>query len=88
MSEYINKDELIDYIGEYIKNNAGIGLFELLDAIKDFPLAPMCVIIGNRLKDGQWVNSTNKDGKCVCIICGKLSNKRTNFCPYCGARNQ
>lgn len=84
MKEYINKNKLIDYIGECIARNADFTVSDLLKIIKAYPHTPMNEIIGNRLKDGQWLERSNK---CVCIICGEESDKKTEFCPNCGAKN-
>lgn len=96
MSDYIERDALMDKIGErlaYLRKENGDydhytdGYEECYCKVEDAPAADVVPV-----KHGTW-EKTNMDGFLRCSTCRDcyidekwLDGKKWNFCPVCGAK--
>ncbi len=81
MKKYIEANKLIENLKEFAPEHYS-KLIEML-ILKQPEVEPM-EIVKNRLKDGIWLE---RDGYVLCVQCGRTSDKATEYCPNCGARN-
>lgn len=98
MAEYIERDSVLDLIGEYQKSLCPLGLWGrrfsddknaydewqvVLDEIDSIPAADVALVV-----HGRWrlVCELGFNDCYICSECGKIAMNDSNYCPNCGAK--
>ena len=97
MADYIDKNDLREYISGYIKScngkptytdmDAMVGIIDLLEAMPAADVQPV--------KCGHWDYSEKENGECEWYFCSECDSPAeqlytdepllSEFCPHCGA---
>lgn len=96
MTEYINKQKVLDYLNGYLHSLGEDGsLFDhgqrraLINTIQDLlAVKPEDV---QPVKHGRWIEVSPKHSRCsecdtICLIAVYPLSKGANYCPNCSAR--
>lgn len=98
MNEYISRGDILDIAFQYCPDDDGscskadVDLREMLDEIEALPSADV-----QPVKRGRWIDiyewakmhDSTPSGMCTyywCSECQTEQEKRSNFCPSCGAK--
>ena len=97
MTEYISKQDVIDYLSRYLNSLGECGadslLFDrgqrraLINSIQDISAVKAANV--QPVKHGRWIGIGEVFSEdWVCSVCGNFHGKAnsSNFCSFCGAR--
>lgn len=82
MSEYITKEQVIEWFRPYGHTDEGVPYYVLVTDIREMKSADVAPV-----RHGRWIAS--HDEFCVCSICKYpvyAGWNQTNYCPNCGAK--
>lgn len=81
MSEYITKEQVIEWFRPYGHTDEGVPYYVLVTDIREMKSADVAPV-----RHGRWIAS--HDEFCACSICKYpvyAGWNQTNYCPNCGA---
>lgn len=82
MSEYITKEQVIEWFRPYGHTDEGVPYYVLVTDIREMKSADVAPV-----RHGRWIAS--HDEFCACSICKYpvyAGWNQTNYCPNCGAK--
>jgi len=80
MNDFVPRSKVIEIIFQHIQTDYRSALIEDIQKIPNVDVAP--------IRRGKWKAMRNKHLSSVrCSACGKVSIYATNYCFYCGAKN-